>query len=470
MGFGFKKSKNYGGVKVNLSKSGIGFSTGVKGFRVSAGPNGVNLNAGRNGIYYRKKLSTSDENVEDDENVETYTLEEYDCNSSKEHNKSENDKKYSSDWVSNFEDFICSPNSQCYKITGSPYYKPKEFDRPNLTGWYLFAFICLFVQFLIGLSVIAILIYYSMKLKKSDKAIAEKNYNNALDFYRNKNYDAAINCYKEILEKFSILQIKQAITACYIKKKDYQSALEQSNNYCYSDADKIRVVELLFCTQKYTELINYIQNFSDILKENIEVITLLGLSYLKLENFEKALDVLSLGPTKKRTKIDYFLAQYFYALGSTYEKLQQNDKAITQFKKVAIYNEDFSDIKQKLPIETKTKEKTLNQNFDDFDFVKTFDSYFISCDKYRKKDGNIERGDCQILFTDENFLIKQDTEIIKNKISSIYYFDIWEYEEKTYFKIRMRSLTEYIFGAIDFEADEIANYLKTFNIKIEDNR
>lgn len=331
-------------------------------------------------------------------------------------------------------------------------------------------FICLFVQFLIGLSVIAILIYYSIKLKKSDKAIAEKNYNNALDFYRNKNYDAAIDCYKEILEKFPILQIKQAITACYIKKKDYQSALEQSNSYCYSDADKIRVVELLFCTQKYTELINYIQNFSDILKENIEVITLLGLSYLKLENFEKALDVLSLGPTKKRTKIDYFLAQYFYALGSTYEKLQQNDKAITQFKKVAIYNEDFSDIKQKLPIETKTKEKTLNQNFDDFDFVKTFDSYFISCDKYRKKDGNIERGDCQILFTDENFLIKQDTEIIKNKISSIYYFDIWEYEEKTYFKIRMRSLTEYIFGAIDFEADEIANYLKTFNIKIEDNR
>lgn len=62
MGFGFKKSKNFGGFKVNLSKSGIGFSTGVKGFRVSAEPNGVNLNAGRNGIYYRKKLDSSNEN------------------------------------------------------------------------------------------------------------------------------------------------------------------------------------------------------------------------------------------------------------------------------------------------------------------------------------------------------------------------------------------------------------------------
>ena len=464
MGFSFKKSKNFGGFKVNLSKSGIGFSTGVKGFRVSAGPNGVNLNAGRNGRYYRKKLSTSDENVEDDENVETYTTSE--DNSLKE--QTIYDKKYTLDWISNFEDFVQSQISYSYKVTGSPYRTPKEFDRPSLTGWYIFAFICLFVQFLIGLSVIAILFYYSIKLKKSDKAIAEKRYNEALAFYRDKKYDAAIDCYKEILEKFPILQIKQAITACFIKKKDYQSALEQSNSYCYSDADKIRVVELLFCTEKYTELINYIQNFSDKLKENVEVITLLGLSYLKLENFEKALEVLSLGPTKKRTKIDYFLAQYFYALGSTYEKLQQNDKAITQFKKVAIYNEDFSDIKRKLPIET--KEKTLSQNFDDFNSIKTFDSYFISCDKYRKKDGNIERGDCQILLNAENFLIKQDTEIIKNKISSIYYFDIWEYEEKTYFKIRMRSLTEYIFGAIEFEADEIANYLKTFDIKIEDNR
>lgn len=466
MGFGFKKSKNFGGVKLNLSKSGIGFSTGVKGFRVSAGPNGVNLNAGRNGIYYRKKLSTSEENIEDDENVETSTTSE--DNSLKEQTIC--DKKYSLDWISNFEDFVQSQISYSYKVAGSPYRTPKEFDRPSLTGWYIIAFICLFVQFFVGLTLFAILIFFSIKLKKSDKAIAEKKHNEALALYRDKNYNSALDCYLELLKKYPVPSIKEAITACYIGKKDYDTASVQSNSYCYSDADKIRTAELLFCAAKYTELIEYIQEFSASLKENIEVITLLGLSYFKLENFEKAIEVLSLGPTKKRTKIDYFLAQYFYALGSTYEKLQQNDKAITQFKKVAIYNEDFSDIKQKLPMELKTEEKASSQNLNDFDFVKTFDSYFISCDKYRKKDGNIERGDCQILFTDENFLIKQDTEIIKNKISSIYYFDIWEYEEKTYFKIRMRSLTEYIFGAIDFEADEIANYLKTFNIKIEDNR
>ncbi len=57
MGLFFKKSINLGGgLKLNLSKSGIGFSFGVKGFRISKNSKGIYLNAGRNGVYMRKKL------------------------------------------------------------------------------------------------------------------------------------------------------------------------------------------------------------------------------------------------------------------------------------------------------------------------------------------------------------------------------------------------------------------------------
>ena len=35
MGYRYRKSKSFGGVRVTASKSGIGFSTGVKGFRVT---------------------------------------------------------------------------------------------------------------------------------------------------------------------------------------------------------------------------------------------------------------------------------------------------------------------------------------------------------------------------------------------------------------------------------------------------
>lgn len=59
MGWYIRKSKSFGPIRVNLSKSGLGISAGVKGARVSVGPKGTYLNAGRNGLYYRKKLDSS---------------------------------------------------------------------------------------------------------------------------------------------------------------------------------------------------------------------------------------------------------------------------------------------------------------------------------------------------------------------------------------------------------------------------
>lgn len=55
MGFYFRKSKSFGPIRLNFSKSGIGFSTGVKGARMSFGPKGTYVNLGANGAYYRKK-------------------------------------------------------------------------------------------------------------------------------------------------------------------------------------------------------------------------------------------------------------------------------------------------------------------------------------------------------------------------------------------------------------------------------
>ncbi|HEX3359189.1 MAG TPA: DUF4236 domain-containing protein [Tepidisphaeraceae bacterium] len=57
MGWSFQKSINLGkGLRVNLSKRGIGLSGGVKGFRVSTGPNGPQLNAGAGPLRYRSRL------------------------------------------------------------------------------------------------------------------------------------------------------------------------------------------------------------------------------------------------------------------------------------------------------------------------------------------------------------------------------------------------------------------------------
>ncbi len=58
MGWYFRKSKSFGPFRINMSKSGIGFSTGVRGARISVGPKGTFFNGGFGGLYYRKKLGS----------------------------------------------------------------------------------------------------------------------------------------------------------------------------------------------------------------------------------------------------------------------------------------------------------------------------------------------------------------------------------------------------------------------------
>ena len=57
MGWYIRKSVQLGaGLRLNLSKSGIGFSAGVRGCRVSTGPSGSYINIGGHGIYYRQRI------------------------------------------------------------------------------------------------------------------------------------------------------------------------------------------------------------------------------------------------------------------------------------------------------------------------------------------------------------------------------------------------------------------------------
>src|SRR5580693_5083745 len=58
MGYFFRKSLNFGPVRLNLSKSGVGASVGVKGARVTMTPRGTTyITVGSHGFYYREAVS-----------------------------------------------------------------------------------------------------------------------------------------------------------------------------------------------------------------------------------------------------------------------------------------------------------------------------------------------------------------------------------------------------------------------------
>src|SRR5690349_16868313 len=57
MGWYLRKSISFGPLRLNLSKSGLGYSFGVKGARVGTGPRGNYIHMGRHGLYYRQYFS-----------------------------------------------------------------------------------------------------------------------------------------------------------------------------------------------------------------------------------------------------------------------------------------------------------------------------------------------------------------------------------------------------------------------------
>lgn len=60
MGFRFRKSFNIGPLRINLSKSGVGFSVGTKGFRVgrsAKGKTSATVSIPGTGLSYQQDLS-----------------------------------------------------------------------------------------------------------------------------------------------------------------------------------------------------------------------------------------------------------------------------------------------------------------------------------------------------------------------------------------------------------------------------
>ena len=58
MAFYLRKGFNFGPVRLNLSKGGVGVSGGITGARVGMSPRGAYVHGGRSGLYYRKYART----------------------------------------------------------------------------------------------------------------------------------------------------------------------------------------------------------------------------------------------------------------------------------------------------------------------------------------------------------------------------------------------------------------------------
>lgn len=319
MGWGFRKSINLGGgVRLNLSKRGVGVSAGTKGFRVSAGPNGVRrtVSIPGTGIYHTQKISGGSSRRASS-------------------NKSRQNGNY------NQQQLVQAPK---YPL---PLQKALS---PALGYFFVFiAFIALmnaaFGSMLVTLAIgIAIIMNSKKELNQ-----AKLKYNEAIKIltFTSHKKDMAL---EKLLESNRIdpqnISTKKALAFVYHDFfKDYANAYRYIEPVYANgnQADALTCLIMGSCLMEkrdYKKAINLLIPYANDPQINLEV----GKAYYHLGDYEESIATFKKGPVLKRTYTTEVI-EYKYWLGLSYLENGDKQKAKTQLSKVYQEAPDFKDIK-----------------------------------------------------------------------------------------------------------------------------
>ena len=307
----FRKRIKIGGINVNLSGSGVGFSVGVPGLRTGISSTGKRYTSyGLPGTgLYDVKYHSSKKETETQESVKNESI-----------------------------------SSQIKNNT-----LPPELTSSQGCLWSVVTFILICCKPELGItSFILQLVWYFKFYKKSDKYLASVLFNDAIKSLNNRDYDQVRNSCLQILSKFpNLRKVQEMITESYIEEGNYDEALSNLQNYASSLEDKLQMIDIAYSAKKYQLVIEFCQSLPSEIKTDISVITLLGSSYHLLGKSEIALEILLQGPTRKRN-MDYNIAEFRYILGIVYESLNQNKNATKQYNKIMAFDSSYRDVAERL--------------------------------------------------------------------------------------------------------------------------
>lgn len=315
MGFHLRKSINLGGIRLNLSNSGVGFSTGVKGLRVGIDGKGRTYIGGGKGILrYRKTLSSG--------------------NSPKEIliKREELPTELKDFFIANIIILILASPVFIYWI-GTFFL---IFDKKFGVGPFIF------------FSIPCIFILWSFFINKRNHKI-----NKGIKAFNNQEYNIAIKLLDPFIDyNFKTSEaaqyIRNIILNSYIESEQYEQAIDFTRRRCiYNSREK--VVTCLYKLEKFEELIKYIQEeySEDERQEHPTVIAILADAFLKLNQNEIALETMLQGPVNKR-KMDEEMCAFRYMLAQCFEANNDSKNALKQYQKVYAFDVNYEDVKEKI--------------------------------------------------------------------------------------------------------------------------
>lgn len=317
MGFRFRKSFKIGkGTRINLSKSGIGVSSGVKGARVSVNQKGVRQTASIPGTG----MSYS-----------TY----------KSHNSRSRSSatSYSPPSQSDFSDY----NRFMPKAPYVGIFIPVIF--------LVISIMCLVLALAMPLSLIGTVIFGYIAFKqyrffKSNLNKSYKVYNKGISRFLKNQYGEARELFIKSIEINDTNPMPNNAMAIL---NYHEGRYGEVQSYAYKAIDSlVTSPELLnhlvglsaFRNGDYSSTIEALENY---IEDDNEYKFVVGISYYKIGEPKKASEILKTGPVNKRTYTDEVLG-FKYWLGISYLELGEKEKAIRQLKTVYDNDSNFLEV------------------------------------------------------------------------------------------------------------------------------
>ncbi|MGH2332413.1 DUF4236 domain-containing protein [Thermoanaerobacter mathranii] len=312
MGWRFRKSISLGkGVRINVSKSGIGFSVGKRGARIGVGPRGIYTSFGipGTGLYTINYLNKKKKQVSSSLNTQINNV----------------------------------------SITYPPEILKKMPSKVPKYLLFIASFILLFAYTLLGILGFIIFVFYSYTLSKKPISKAISFFNKGKLAYNSGNYEKALVNFLKVVEiEPDAISLYKEIGIVYILLGEDKRAIECFGKYLSKYPEdleaKTHYINLLIKVGEYQKALELMNSLPEEYKNSLSVINAMAACYIELNKPDMALAVLEKGPMKKRKTDTEEMKIYRYLLGTVYMKLGQKEKALKQFQKIYVEDSNFLDV------------------------------------------------------------------------------------------------------------------------------
>lgn len=317
MGFRFRRSVGLGkGIRVNLSKGGIGVSAGVKGARVGFGPRGAYVSGGIQGTglcgtsYARAKARTSRKAVIASPAIGTPVLAEF-------------------------------PSQGLMGLS------------PPLTGvfWIGATISAVVIRFPMGVVVAAaLLIIWYVRKKSKSVELGER--------YQAARAHIVAGRYKDAAELIAQVA-RERPSACALLALGHARCLAQElipaaaayKEYLVANPTdmevSIRYASLAMSQEEFKEALAMLEKLPAAARDTVPVLSMIGDCLVKTGQAHLAVEVLRNAPLRTR-RPDPALTSIRYTLGLAYHQTGDKRRALAMFNRVYADDPKFSDVKQRV--------------------------------------------------------------------------------------------------------------------------